>query len=341
MVQVMSFGWGWLWFIPLGPTRTSLGLITSAEYYKASGKTTEQLYLEAIEGEPRIRALVANAQRENTLRATKDWSFIADRMYGENWFLAGDVCGFADPILAAGMSLAHMGARRVAFSILELLGGNPDPQWIKDQFQRLHTKHIGNHIRFADYWYSVNAKFTDLKEYCSQIAKDAGFTLNAEDAFRWLGTGGFADEISGLPFAGTFRLGVVKELTAKFGGQPSDWSFLHNNIFELDLEGAKEDYVAVYEKGRVLKIPCYVRDGKTLSRYLIFGLVFDALRQEREVRRISPAIGHLARLAKFELSPELGRLCMEALEAMVSEGWVKASYDPSVPMLPEAMRARK
>ena len=38
-VYVMSIGYGWLWFIPLGPTRTSIGFITSAEHFKASGKT--------------------------------------------------------------------------------------------------------------------------------------------------------------------------------------------------------------------------------------------------------------------------------------------------------------
>jgi hypothetical protein len=84
VVQVRSFGWGWLWFIPLSPTRTSIGLITSAEYYKASGESTEALYKRAISEEPRIRALVENANSENQLQATKDWSYIADRLVGEN-----------------------------------------------------------------------------------------------------------------------------------------------------------------------------------------------------------------------------------------------------------------
>ncbi|RYG39522.1 FAD-dependent oxidoreductase, partial [bacterium] len=33
-VYVMSLGYGWIWFIPLGPTRTSVGLIVPADYYK-------------------------------------------------------------------------------------------------------------------------------------------------------------------------------------------------------------------------------------------------------------------------------------------------------------------
>src|SRR5436190_2217038 len=38
-IQVMSLSDGWIWFIPLGPTRTSLGFVCPQEYYKQSGKT--------------------------------------------------------------------------------------------------------------------------------------------------------------------------------------------------------------------------------------------------------------------------------------------------------------
>jgi flavin-dependent dehydrogenase len=332
LVQVMSFGWGWLWFIPLSPTRTSIGLVTSADYYKKSGLTREEIYRKAIEGERRISELVRNAEPENIMQATKDWSFVADRMYGENWFLAGDSCGFADPILAAGMSLAHMGARRVAFSILELLRGEVDGAWIKSEFQRVHSKHIGNHIRFADYWYVANSKFTDLKEYCSQIARDSGLTLDPDEAFQWLGNGGFSEEISGLPFAGTYRVGSIKAFTEKFAGKPASWAFQRCNIFELDLDGASEDVVGIYEAGRVVQVPCYVRDGKTLPNYLFYGIVLQALRKEKEICLLSEHVGFQCRLANIPLSAEVAQITMECLEVMVTEGWVKASYDPSAPM---------
>lgn len=340
MVQVMSFGWGWLWFIPVSPTRTSIGLITSAEYYKRSGKTTEQLYLEAIAGEKRISALVKNARREDAFQATKDWSFVADRMCGENWFLAGDTCGFADPILAAGMSLAQMGARRVAFSILEILRGEVDPDWIRAEFQRIHTKHIRNHIRFADYWYVANGKFTDLKEYCSEIARDSGLTLDPDAAFQWLGGGGFAEEISGVPFAGTYRVGAIKAFTEKFGGKQSTWAFQKYNVFDLDLEGAKEDFVGVYENGRVLKVPCYVRDGKTLPVYQYYGVVVESLKREREIRFLSERVGFQSRLLNIPPSAELARITMECLEVLVSEGWVRPSFDPALPMKDESVAAK-
>jgi len=332
-IQVMSLDWGWIWFIPITSTRTSIGLVTSVEYYKKTGKSTEDLYLEAIQMEPRIGPLVKNATREGRLQATKDWSYIADKLCGDNWFLIGDACGFADPILSAGMSLAHMSGRRVAFSILELLGGSEDPEWIKEQYSLIHRRNIRNHIRFADYWYSVNSKFIGLKEYCSEIARDAGLTLDADDAFRWLGTGGFAEEISGVPFAGSYRISAMKDFTARFSGTEGTWAVQENNIFELDIEGAREEMVAVYEKGKILKIPCLVRDGKTLPKHLMYGVVFNSLKVEKEILFLAERFMMEASKAKLPTTFETSEFCTEALEALVTEGWVKASYDPTLPLL--------
>jgi flavin-dependent dehydrogenase len=221
--HILSLGWGWLWFIPITETRTSIGLVTSAEYYKSGGESIEELYVLGIASEPLISRLVEGAEREGKLTATRDWSYVAHRLCGANWFLAGDSCGFADPILSAGMTLAQQGARRVAYSILELLKEDCDPEWIRSSYERVQLQNIRNHIRFADYWYSANARFTDLKEYCSVIAADSGLHLDAEEAFQWLGTGGFTNDTVGLPGLATFRMGGIKGMMDKIGGHSSTW----------------------------------------------------------------------------------------------------------------------
>src|SRR5690606_23674440 len=40
-VQVRSLPYGWIWFIPLGPDRTSIGLVTPSEHYRAQGMKPE------------------------------------------------------------------------------------------------------------------------------------------------------------------------------------------------------------------------------------------------------------------------------------------------------------
>lgn len=332
-VYLLSIGFGWIWFIPLGPTRTSIGFVTSVEYFKKCGKTTEQLYLEALQTQPLVRRLTENAQREGKLRATKDWSFVADRLYGENWFLAGDACGFADPILSAGLSLAQMSGRQVACSILEIERGAEDAEWIKQEYNRSHRKGVSNHIRFADYWYSANEQFSELKEYCSEIAKGAGLSLDADAAFYWLATGGFSSERTGLAAAGGYRLAATKNYTSRFSGKPVSWAAFENNIFELNLEQAERTCVAEFENGQVTRLDCWRRGEDVWPLKLVYKFVYNALTREKEVQLLAERFPFEAQKDNVQFSRDLAMLCMEALEALVAEGWVKASYDPKVPRL--------
>jgi len=336
-VYVMSLGLGWLWYIPLGQGRTSVGLVTSAEHFKGLGQDTETVYLEAIAKEPLIRKMLAPARREGRLAATKDWSFVADRLTGENWFLAGDAGGFADPILAAGLTLAQTGARRVAYSILEMLQEVSDPAWIQSQYETNQRRNTLNHIRFADYWYSANEHFSDLKEYCAQIAADNGLNLDANAAFQWLGTGGFAEEASGLPFAGTYTITAIKLFTSKFAAEDEQWAVFRNNVFQLDLDGAEKTQVAQYEFGRVKKVDCYRKGPRIWPLDKVYKFVFNALNREQEILLLAERFMYEARKDGVPAGDSLAQSCIEALEGLVAEGWVRASYDPSVPLLQSAL----
>ncbi|MCA9298448.1 MAG: tryptophan 7-halogenase, partial [Phycisphaerales bacterium] len=196
-VFVLSIGCGWIWFIPIGKTRVSIGFICPKEYYAECGKSIDELYEWALAQEPLVQKHTRNATREGTVHSTKDWSFISDRMLGENWFLAGESCGFADPILAGGMMLTHAGARELAYTILELERGNHEREWLLDRYQDLQRRRMMQHIRFADFWYAGNGQFTDLESLTQAIANDAGIKLEPKDAFRWLSNGGFLEDIPG------------------------------------------------------------------------------------------------------------------------------------------------
>jgi len=328
-VQIMSLGWGWVWFIPITATRTSIGLVTSAAYYLASGKSTEQLYMTGVTSEPLIGRLVTKATREGKPSATKDWSTLAHRLCGENWFLAGDSCGFADPILSAGMTLAQQGARRVAYSILELLKGGCDPQWVLASYERIQSQNIRNHIRFADYWYAGNAKFTELKEYCSKIAADSGLHLDPEEAFQWLGTGGFTNDTVGLPGLATFRVGGIRGMMERIGGRSSKWQIKGFNFFERRTNGAEEGFTALYEYGSVQRVPCLRRGDRVLPLRLVYRYVWEALEREGEVMCLIERSIQRARVDGSSMPSQLlARYSAETLEAMLIEGWVTGSVRP-------------
>jgi flavin-dependent dehydrogenase len=324
-IYVMSIDWGWLWFIVMGKTRTSVGLVTSAAYYKKSGLTPEELYLQGIESQPLIRQLLEPATRERVLKADSDWSYIADRLVGENWFLAGDSSGFADPILSAGITLAMTGARKVAYSLSELIAGVLDPNWVKSEYDRVQRSNIREHIRFADFWYSVNAKFTDLKDYCAEIARDAGLNLNADDAFRWLGTGGFAGDAGGYesPAAATFRLSTVKSMVETFGGEEPGWNVQKLKCIRLNLEGATRETSAAYYKGRVQAQESFRRGNNRLFLQGFYKQAYTALLLEQSTNKVVDRMFRYFRSRSTANDQLLNTLIWEVLEAMLLGGWIE------------------
>lgn len=332
-IQIMSLGWGWLWFIPVTPTRTSVGLVLPAAYYKASGKTKEQIYADAIQSEPLISRLVANAQQEGNLEATKDWNFLAKELGGANWFLAGDTAGFADPILSAGMTLAHTSGRKAAYTILELDRGNLDSTWLKKEYNDGHRTQIRHHMQFADFWYSANGRFTDLKEYCTEIAQNAGLTLDADSAFRWLATGGFAVEEPGIARALGYRVAGIKIVAERLAGSRATWEMSKTNFWRLNLKDAVEENFASYVEGRIVPLRCFRREDKLLPVSGVYEHVISGLSRNMDgVMILEDCVNAMVREDGCEPN-EAAMLVSEAIEAMVTEGWIKSKAVASRPFI--------
>jgi flavin-dependent dehydrogenase len=339
-VQVLSLGCGWMWFIPLGPTRTSIGFICPAEYYKESGKTPEELYNWACQNEPRVKELTANATRRGKVEATKDWSFLAERLTGSNWMLAGECAGFADPILAGGMMLAHSGARHAAYTILELEQGKLDADWLKSHYNDTQRRRIRQHIRFADFWYAGNGQFTDLEEHTSKIAKEAGLSMRPKEAFRWLSTGGFSDDVLGFTGIGGLDVGGVKQIAAMFGDKEElPWEVSRFNHFELNLRAAETVAIPVLQNGRILRAKCFVRADRRLPVLGMFDRVVRALEKHADINDIAKFFDADARKRDPKSVEFQFMLSMQALEVMLNDGWVVGKHNKKKPLMKVTSKA--
>lgn len=335
-VQVRSLPYGWIWFIPLGPTRTSVGVICPAEHYRKTGKTPDELYLAALAQQPDIAALLASAEREGPVQSCKDWSHLADRIVGENWFLTGEACGFADPILAAGMSLAHSSAREAAYAILELERGELDAAWIRERFNDRNRLNIEQHIRFAQYWYAANSCFTDLKENCSAIAKEAGLRLTPDQAWRWLSQGGFTTENPTLATFGSFDVASAKQILERFdsGGRKCKMLVDGHNVFKLNLHNATKSKIGDLRDGRINTADGYERGGKKLPLLGIYGELVKVLEQTSDAREIFDTLQH-----KIAMNVEPAHrhytyiAFVQALEALIQEDWVLRGVNKKRPMM--------
>jgi len=349
-VQIRSLPYGWVWFIPLGPTRASVGLICPAEHYKKSGKKPEELYHAALQQHDLVRPLLAKATMDGDVRTTKDWSHVTERLAGANWFIVGEAAGFADPILAAGMTLHQGSAREAAYTILELDRvdrgeSDLDRAWLRKAYSDKVRANIRQHIQFAQFWYASNGCFTDLQEHCQAIAAEAGLSLTPQEAWRWLAQGGFANQTVAVAKFGSFDFGAARRLVDKFAverhgsrgrrGEHHDFEFQKYNVFKLNLLGAKKTARSEYNMGRVKRVECFERAGKLLPAAGAYDNVMRALKQTGDgvkmfllmknglEQRYGPAGGAKA------LSDH-----MHAFEAMLTDGWITAKLDKKKPRMP-------
>lgn len=333
-IQILSLGYGWIWFIPITPTRTSVGFVCHAETHKKSGKTPKEMYHAALQEEPRVRELLAKAKCEDHFAATKDWSFVAEEMAGENWLLVGESMGFADPILSAGMTITHISAREAAFTILELERGG-DKEWLYEEYHRRNYRRIHQHIRFADYWYAANSHWTELKEFTREIAADAGLDLGAEEAFQWLGTGGFVEEDMTSGGLAAFSFNALHAMNGWLADEPTKFAYGGYNHFELNLRKAEKVQYAHYENGRVEPVEGYLRDGKYLPLTGMMALIFRHLRQNPQIMNALQGVMAEVKSEGHEYDKYLHDWVMQALEALVRDGWVKCKLVEGEMVLPD------
>ena len=126
---------------------------------------------------------------------------------------------------------------------------------------------------------------------------------------------------------------AIKQFTSRFGAKETKWFVYDNNIFELNLEGATEDTVALYDQGRVHKLDCYRRGDHVWPLNMVYKCIFRALKREKEITYLAERFIFELEREKIPVSVEMARICLEALEGLVTEGWVTASYDPKLPLL--------
>ncbi|MBM4113723.1 MAG: hypothetical protein FJ253_10215 [Phycisphaerae bacterium] len=332
-IHIRSLPYGWIWNIRLSATRYSIGLVCNAEWYKQSGRKPADLYAEALRNEPSVSKRLQGATPRGTLDTTIDWSYVVDRTFGENWFLVGECAGFADPILSAGLTLTQVGAKELAYTLIE----STHPEWDRAalfrRFDELQITRVRQHMRFAEYWYSANGLFEAVRENCSRIAEDAGLRLHPDDAFRWLSFGGMGEDLPGQAGVGGYSLAAVKQLMGRFTGEKAHWLANGKNDFRLNLRGAVEGIIGVPENGRIRKVQCWTRGNRHLSRTGVQGSLITAMQRTHDITEILESI-QLSQATTVQASREvLQRYVCEILELLVQDHWVEAKLRKDRPVL--------
>ena len=115
----------WFWSIPLPYNRTSIGVVGELGYLlqnrrDANGRLDAQkIFTEELEKCPPLQRRLEGATQLFPIQSTKDFSYRANRIAGNNWVLVGDAFGFLDPVYSTGLFLALKSGEMAADAIIE------------------------------------------------------------------------------------------------------------------------------------------------------------------------------------------------------------------------------
>lgn len=120
----------WFWSIPLPYNRTSVGVVGELNYLlqdrrDSDGKLNAQkIFEEELEKCQPLKQRLEGAKQLFPVQSTKDFSYRASRIAGENWVLIGDAFGFLDPVYSTGLFLALKSGEMAADTIVEAFQEN-------------------------------------------------------------------------------------------------------------------------------------------------------------------------------------------------------------------------
>jgi len=108
----------WSWLIPFSNGNASVGVVASIEHHRARSGTMEEQYWQAIKAEPRLHALLANAQTVRPPAEIIGYAATVTRLHGPGFALLGNAAEFLDPVFSSGVTIA-MKSASLAAQVLE------------------------------------------------------------------------------------------------------------------------------------------------------------------------------------------------------------------------------
>lgn len=179
---------GWIWFIPISKTHTSIGLVT-----KVKRKFTEKEFLDIIQN---AEIPLGNGKLVTwdgrKIRYARDWSYACTHFSGKNFLLLGDAACFVDPILSGGVDFSVRSGAAAAQALLSgFKNGQLDSSFA--QYERRLRKEYNAYLRMARYWYGNNRSVDGFFWEATQLVEQDALSTPLR-AFVYLTSGRYATD---------------------------------------------------------------------------------------------------------------------------------------------------
>ncbi|MCO6460397.1 MAG: FAD-dependent oxidoreductase [Saprospiraceae bacterium] len=113
----------WIWIIPFSDGTTSVGFVSSPEYFEGLNGSPEENMRTLISREKETRERFDGVDFLFEPRTLGGWSMSTDKFYGEGFVLTGNVTEFLDPIFSSGVTLAAVSSGIAANLVAKKIRG--------------------------------------------------------------------------------------------------------------------------------------------------------------------------------------------------------------------------
>lgn len=153
-ISIYSFGYGWMWMIPLPDGVMSVGAVCRPEYLKQRKGRSVDFLLDTFKLSPALWARLQRAELvDNEVRVTGNYSYDSTCMGGPGWILVGDAFAFLDPVFSSGVYLAMSGAEQAAEVVDQALR---EPSRELSLLRKLEKRQRAGMARFSFFIYRFN-----------------------------------------------------------------------------------------------------------------------------------------------------------------------------------------
>jgi flavin-dependent dehydrogenase len=150
-VYIVGDNDAWIWNIPLSPTETSVGIVSSEEYFQNFNGNEEAFWNHIVKNNSHAKVRYAKANKINEVGTIGGYSSDVKTMFGKNFVLVGNATEFLDPVFSSGVTLAlESGVKAANLTIAEFEGKKVDWQ---SEYQEYMMIGIDVFREYVNAWY--------------------------------------------------------------------------------------------------------------------------------------------------------------------------------------------
>jgi flavin-dependent dehydrogenase len=167
----------WLWIIPFSNGRTSVGAVSTSEFFAAYPEAPEERLRAIIASDPNAGPRLAGAKFVFSPQRIAGYACAVKQLYGPRFALVGNATEFLDPIFSSGVTLALGSASRAAKVLTRHLRGET-VDWQKEYAAHI-MQGIDTFRAYVSAWYdgtlhdiffAAGANPDIMRQICSVLA---------------------------------------------------------------------------------------------------------------------------------------------------------------------------